>query len=471
MPPAGAPGAGSRSLVHLHSQGGGGQELKETMSEIIVIGGGLAGSEAAWQAAQAGLAVTLYEMRPVQQTPAHVTDRLAELVCSNSLGSNLVDRAPGLLKEELRRLGSLVIACADETAVPAGGALAVDREAFAALVTERIAAEPRITLRREEVTALPTDRPVIVATGPLTSPPLAAEIGRLCGTDYLYFYDAMAPIVTAESVDRRIAFRASRYGQGEGEGDYLNCPMTRAEYDRFVAALLSAETIPLRDFEREDPRFFEACLPVEVLAARGEKALAFGPLKPVGLIDPRTGKRPYAVVQLRQDNRAGTLYNLVGFQTNLKWGEQERVFRLIPGLEQAEFVRFGQMHRNTFINAPALLHPTMQFRRREDLFFAGQITGTEGYIGSVASGLVAGLNAARLVGGQPLLAFPPTTMIGALCRYVAGADPHNFQPMKANFGLLPPLAPPVRNKRARYAAYARRALADLERFHEDHNLR
>ena len=441
------------------------------MSEIVVIGGGLAGSEAAWQAAQAGLAVTLYEMRPAQQTPAHVTDRLAELVCSNSLGSNLVDRAPGLLKEELRRLGSLVIACADETAVPAGGALAVDREAFAALVTERIAAEPRITLRREEVTALPTDRPVIVATGPLTSPPLAAEIGRLCGTDYLYFYDAMAPIVTAESVDMRIAFRASRYGQGEGEGDYLNCPMTRAEYDRFVAALLSAETIPLRDFEREDPRFFEACLPVEVLAARGEKALAFGPLKPVGLTDPRTGKRPYAVVQLRQDNRAGTLYNLVGFQTNLKWGEQERVFRLIPGLEQAEFVRFGQMHRNTFINAPALLHPTMQFRRREDLFFAGQITGTEGYIGSVASGLVAGLNAARLVGGQPLLAFPPTTMIGALCRYVAGADPHNFQPMKANFGLLPPLAPPVRNKRARYAAYARRALADLERFYEDHNLR
>ena len=440
------------------------------MSEIVVIGGGLAGSEAAWQAAQAGLAVTLYEMRPAQQTPAHVTDRLAELVCSNSLGSNLVDRAPGLLKEELRRLGSLVIACADETAVPAGGALAVDREAFAALVTERIAAEPRITLRREEVTALPTDRPVIVATGPLTSLPLAAEIGRLCGTDYLYFYDAMAPIVTAESVDMRIAFRASRYGQGEGEGDYLNCPMTRAEYDRFVAALLNAETIPLRDFEREDPRFFEACLPVEVLAARGEKALAFGPLKPVGLTDPRTGKRPYAVVQLRQDNRAGTLYNLVGFQTNLKWGEQERVFRLIPGLERAEFVRFGQMHRNTFINAPTLLHPTMQFRRREDLFFAGQITGTEGYIGSVASGLVAGLNAARLVGGQPLLAFPPTTMIGALCRYVAGADPHNFQPMKANFGLLPPLEPPVRNKRARYAAYARRALADLERFHEDHNL-
>ena len=447
-----------------------GSSGKETMSDLIIIGGGLAGSEAAWQAARRGLTVTLYEMRPVQRTPAHVTDRLAELVCSNSLGSNLVDRAPGLLKEELRRLGSLIIACADETAVPAGGALAVDREAFAALVTERIAAQPRITLRREEVSTIPPDRPVVIATGPLTSPPLAAEIGRLSGSESLYFYDAMAPIVTAESVNMEIAFRASRYDRGEGEGDYLNCPMTRAEYERFVEALLTAETIPLRDFEREDPRFFEACLPVEVLAARGEKALAFGPLKPVGLTDPRTGKRPYAVVQLRQDNRAATLYNMVGFQTNLKWGEQERVFRLIPGLERAEFVRFGQMHRNTFINAPTLLHPTMQFRRRDDLFFAGQITGTEGYIGSVASGLVAGLNAARLVAGQPLLVFPPTTMVGALCRYVAGADPRHFQPMKANFGLLPSLEPPVRNKRARYAAYARRALADLERFNENYHL-
>jgi len=434
------------------------------MSDLVVIGGGLAGSEAAWQAAQQGLSVTLYEMRPLRQTPAHVTDRLAELVCSNSLGSNLVDRAPGLLKEELRRLGSMVLECADATAVPAGGALAVDREAFAQMVTERIADHPRITLRREEVTTIPTDRPTVIATGPLTSSSLAAEIGRLSGTEYLYFYDAMAPIVTAESVNMEIAFRASRYGRGEGEGDYLNCPMNRAEYERFVKALLSAETIPLRDFEREDPRFFEACLPVEVLAARGMEALAFGPLKPVGLTDPRTGKRPYAVVQLRQDNRAATLYNMVGFQTNLKWGEQERVFRLIPGLEQAEFVRFGQMHRNTFINSPRLLHPTMQFRARQDLFFAGQITGTEGYIGSVASGLVAGLNAARLVRGQSPLIFPPTTMIGALCRYITTADPDNFQPMKANFGLLPPLEPPVRNKRARYAAYARRALADLGRF-------
>ena len=434
------------------------------MPDLLVVGGGLAGSETAWQAAERGLEVTLCEMRPQHRTPAHVSDRLAELVCSNSLGSDLVDRAPGLLKEELRRLGSLVLACADASAVPAGGALAVDRDAFAQMVTDRIGAHPRIRLRREEVTAIPPDRPVVVATGPLTSPALAAAIAALTGSDHLYFYDAMAPIVTAESVDIAIAFRASRYGRGEEEGDYLNCPMTQAEYERFVQALLAAETIPLRDFEREDPRFFEACLPVEVLARRGPQALAFGPLKPVGLADPRTGRRPYAVVQLRQDNRAGTLYNLVGFQTNLKWGEQERVFRLIPGLERAEFVRFGQMHRNTFLNSPTLLRPTMQFRGRDGLFFAGQITGTEGYIGSVASGLVAGLNAARMAAGQPLAVFPPTTMIGALCAYICSAAPDGFQPMKANFGLLPPLDPPVRNKRERYAAYARRALADLEAF-------
>ncbi len=434
------------------------------MVDLVVIGGGLAGSEAAWQAAQRDLRVTLYEMRPRQMTPAHVSDRLAELVCSNSLGSNLIDRAPGLLKEELRRLGSLVVACADATAVPAGGALAVDRDAFARMVTDRIEAHRGITLRREEVEAVPGGGVVVMATGPLTSPALAGEIAALTGSDHLYFYDAMAPIVTAESVDMKVAFRASRYDRGEGEGDYLNCPMNQAEYERFVAELVSAETIPLRDFEREDPRFFEACLPIEVLAQRGEKALAFGPLKPVGLADPRTGRRPYAVVQLRQDDRAATLYNLVGFQTNLKWGEQERVFRLIPGLEQAEFERFGQMHRNTFINAPTLLRPTMQFGARDDLFFAGQITGTEGYVGSVASGFVAGLNAARLVMGQPLLSFRPTTMIGALCHYVCNADPEGFQPMKANFGLLPPLDPPVRRKRERYQAYAVRALADLDRF-------
>lgn len=434
------------------------------MADLDVIGGGLAGSEAAWQAAERGLQVRLYEMRPRQMTPAHVSDRLAELVCSNSLGSNLADRAPGLLKAELRRLDSLLVACADATAVPAGGALAVDRDAFAQMVTRRIGDHPRIALCREEVEAMPTDRPAIVATGPLTSPALATGIVSLTGAQHLYFYDAMAPIVSAESVDRTVVFRASRYGRGEGEGDYLNCPLTRAQYERFVQELLHAEAIPLRDFEQEDARFFEACLPVEELARRGQQALAFGPLKPVGLIDPRTGKRPYAVVQLRQDNQAATLYNLVGFQTNLKWSEQERVFRLIPGLEGAEFVRLGQMHRNTFINAPALLHPTMQFRAREDLFFAGQITGTEGYVGSVASGLVAGLNAARVVSGQTPVAFPPTTMIGALCSYVCTAAADNFQPMKANFGLFPPLDPPVRKKRERYAAYSRRALAALDRF-------
>ncbi len=432
------------------------------MTDLIVIGGGLAGSEAAWQAAERGMRVSLYEMRPQQRTPAHVSDRLAELVCSNSLGSNLRDRSPGLLKEELRRLGSLILACADATAVPAGGALAVDRDAFAELVTERVSIHPRIGLRREEVAAIPEGVHTVVATGPLTSPSLADEIASLSGADYLYFYDAMAPIVTAESVDMSIAFRASRYDQGEGSGDYVNCPMTEAEYERFVEELVQAETIALRAFEQEDPRFFEACLPVEVLAHRGHQSLAFGPLRPVGLTDPRTGRRPHAVVQLRQDNQAASLYNLVGFQTNLKWAEQERVFRLIPGLGRAEFVRFGQMHRNTFINSPRLLWPTMQFREREDLFFAGQITGTEGYVGSTASGLVAGLNVARLAAGQPLVQFPQTTMIGALCSYISGADPENFQPMKANFGLLPPLGRPVRKKRERYAAYARRALADLE---------
>ena len=431
---------------------------------LTVIGGGLAGSEAAWQAAERGLHVDLYEMRPVRMTPAHVTDQLAELVCSNSLGSNLPDRAPGLLKAELRRLRSLVVACADETAVPAGGALAVGREAFAQRVTERIEAHPRITLHRQEVEAFPERGVVVVATGPLTSPALAAHIAAWAGSDQLYFYDAMAPIVAVDSVDLSVAFRASRYGPDGDEGDYLNCPMTQAEYERFVDELLNAQRLPLRDFEREDPRFFEACLPVEVLAARGKQALAFGPLKPVGLTDPRTGRRPHAVVQLRQDDQAATLYNLVGFQTNLTWGEQERVFRLIPGLEQAEFVRFGQMHRNTFINSPTLLRPTLQSVGRDDLLFAGQITGTEGYIGSVASGLVAGLNAARLVQGAEPVQFPPTTMIGALCDYISSAGAKGFQPMKANFGLLPPLVPPVRNKRERYSAYSQRALADLDEF-------
>jgi methylenetetrahydrofolate--tRNA-(uracil-5-)-methyltransferase len=426
---------------------------------ITVVGGGLAGSEAAWQAAERGVDVTLYEMRPHRTTPAHVSGRLAELVCSNSLGSDLPDRAAGLLKAELRLLGSLVLACADATRVPAGGALAVGREAFAAEVTRRIETHPRIALVREEVQAIPGG-PAVIATGPLTSDVLAGAIAELTGQEQLYFYDALAPIVSAESIDMAVAFRASRYGKGDA--DYVNCPMTEQEYGRFVDALLAAERIPLRDFERENAQFFEGCLAVEVLAARGREALAFGPLRPVGLTDPRTGERPYAVVQLRQDNLAGTLYNLVGFQTNLRYGEQERVFRLIPGLERAEFVRFGHMHRNTFINAPLLLEPTMAFRERPDLFFAGQITGVEGYVGSVGSGWLAGVNAARLVLGREPLELPPVTMLGALCHYVSRAEPESFQPMKANFGLMPPLDPPVRNKRSRYRAYMERALASLE---------
>jgi methylenetetrahydrofolate--tRNA-(uracil-5-)-methyltransferase len=460
-------------------------------SELTIIGGGLAGSEAAWQAAERGVQATLYEMRPIHNTPAHVSDWLAELVCSNSMGARSVDRAMGLLKEEMRRLGSLIIACAEAAAVPAGAALAVDREVFAEAVTAHIAQHPNIELRRQEVTRIP-DGPLIIATGPLTSDALAKEIVALTGEDRLYFFDAMAPIVEAESIDEDVAFRASRYGRGEqNEGDYINCPMTEEEYHAFVDALLTAEVIPLRDFEREDQRFFEACLPIEVLAARGRDALAFGPLRPVGLTDPRTGRRPYAVVQLRQDNLAATLYNIVGFQTNLRWGEQKRVFRMIPGLENAEFMRYGQMHRNTFINSPALLDETLRYRgdrasgnRRiresgnEDnrmtpdflssnslippLWFAGQITGTEGYVGSAMGGLVAGLSAVRFLRGQAPLVFPETTMIGALLRYISHTDPKDFQPMKANFGLMPPLDRRIRRKQERYQAYARRALTSLQ---------
>ena len=431
---------------------------------LIVVGGGLAGSEAAWQAAQRGVRVLLYEMRPHRLTPAHTTGWLAEIICSNSLGSDELENALGLLKAELRFLGSLLMACADRTAVPAGKALAVDRELFARCVTEHLERHPNITIIREEVTEIP-DAPCILATGPLTSDALAAAIQRLTGREHLYFYDAISPIVAADSIDMSICFKGSRYRRGEDpDGDYINCPMTKEEYEAFVDALIHAETIPLRDFEREDPRFFEACLPIEVLARRGREALAYGPLRPTGLIDPRTGRQPYAVVQLRRDNRAGTMYSMVGFQTNLKWPEQRRVFRMIPGLQNAEFLRYGQMHRNTYINAPALLESTMQFRGRPDLFFAGQITGAEGYVGNIATGLVAGVNAARLLQGRPPLTFPITTMIGALCDYLAHADPRDFQPMKANFGLLPPLERPPRDRRERALAYARRALADLERF-------
>ncbi len=432
---------------------------------LTIIGGGLAGSEAAWQAAERGIRVILYEMRPAVHTPAHISDRFAELVCSNSLGSTLPDRAPGVLKAELKTLGSLLLACAEAAAVPAGSALAVDRTIFADTVTEWIATHPRITIHRQEVHSVP-DGPALIASGPLTSDALAADLQRLTGQTSLSFFDALAPIVSLDSVDMRVAFRASRYDEGSDEGDYINCPMNEGEYDRFWQALNQAERSPLRDFEQEDARFFEGCLPVEVIAGRGREALAFGPLRPVGLVDPRTGERPFAVVQLRQDNLAGTLFNLVGFQTNLRWGEQERVFRLIPGLENTEFVRFGQMHRNTFLNSPVILHPTLQSRRRADLLFAGQITGVEGYVGSIATGLLAGLNAARLLAGQYPVIMPPNTMLGALVHYATHAEAKSFQPMKANFGLLPPAEHRLK-KRERFAFYAERSERSLRRFLRD----
>lgn len=431
---------------------------------VIVIGGGLAGSEAAWQIAERGFPVALYEMRPQQNTPVHTTAWLAELVCSNSLGSDLPDRAPGVLKAELRRLGSLLLRCAEQASVPAGGALAVDRELFAQQVTEAVENHPLITLIHEEVTRIPAG-PCVIASGPLTAEKLAGEIMNMVGQEYLYFYDAIAPMVVAESIDMSVAFRASRYGRGEVEaGDYINCPMTKEEYERFVAALLEAELITLHHFEREDPHFFEGCLPVEQIAARGVQALAFGPMRPVGLKDPRTGKRPYAIVQLRQDNLAGTLYNLVGFQTNLRWGEQKRIFQMIPGLEKAEFARYGQMHRNTFINSPEYLRPTLQYKNRDDLFFAGQITGVEGYVGNIGTGLLAGINLANVLAERPVWELPQTTMLGALCYYVTHAASADFQPMKANFGILPVLENPPKNKRERHRLYADRATETLETF-------
>jgi methylenetetrahydrofolate--tRNA-(uracil-5-)-methyltransferase len=441
------------------------------MAELTVIGGGLAGSEAAWQAARRGIQVRLYEMRPWVASGAHRSASLAELVCSNSLGSKLIDRAPGLLKEEVKRLDSLLLQCAEQTAVPAGGALAVDREAFANRVTEQIEAHPNIQVIRQEVQEIP-EGAAVIASGPLTSPGLSQAIARLTGQDHLYFYDAIAPIVLADSIDLEIAFQASRYERGETQaGDYINCPLAREEYDTLVDALVNAERIELKDFELPIEggvragahHFFEGCLPVEILARRGREALAFGPLRPVGLVDPRTGRRPYAVVQLRQDNLAGTLYNMVGFQTNLKFTEQQRVFRMIPGLSQAQFARYGQMHRNTFIFSPAHLRPTLQFRGREDLFFAGQITGVEGYMGNIATGLLAGWNAARLLRGDAALELPKTTMLGALCHYICNAREIDFQPMKANYGLLPEIQA-EKGKRNRARAYSNRALQDLESY-------
>lgn len=446
------------------------------MDELIVVGGGLAGSEAAWQAAIRGIRVRLYEMRPSTPTGAHISWNLAELVCSNSFGSNLADRASGLLKEELRRLGSLLLQIAEATSIPAGTALAVDREAFSRKVTEVIASHPMITLVREEVCEIPSSL-AIIASGPLTSPALSQSIQTLTGQEHLFFFDAIAPVVRADTINMEKAFRASRYGKAEHpEGDYINCPLTRAEYELFVTELIHAERIPLRDFEAPILQgvragvFFEGCLPVEVAASRGMQALAFGPMRPVGLIDPHTGRRPYAVVQLRQDNLAGTLYNMVGFQTNLLYQEQKRVFRLIPGLESAEFVRFGQMHRNTFLASPILLHPTLQLKSHEHLFFAGQITGVEGYMGNIATGLLAGINAARLARDLAPVAPPPTTMIGALCHYITHASLKDFQPMKANFGILPPLPNPENAKRERAMQYVSRALTDLDLWINTHDL-
>jgi len=439
------------------------------MTDLIITGGGLAGSEAAWQAAQRGLKVQLFEMRPAVQTGAHQTHDLAELVCSNSLGSNLPDRASGLLKNEARMLGSMLLECAEATSLPAGGALAVDRELFARRVTERIVNHPNIEILRAEVKEIPAS-PTIIASGPLTSPALSRSIASLGSQEHLFFFDAIAPIVHADSINMEIAFRASRYGTGEqDEGDYVNCPFTKEEYSTFVEALLHAERIELRSFEDaiksgvKAGHFFEGCLPIEIIAERGIDTLAFGPMRPVGLRDPRTGKRPYAVVQLRQDNLAASLYNLVGFQTNLKFPEQKRILRLIPGLENAEFIRYGQMHRNTFIASPKLLRSTLQHVTRDDLFFAGQITGVEGYMGNIATGLLAGLNAARLHHGEQLITLPQTTMLGALCHYVTHADLKDFQPMKANFGILPSLDLPSNiGKRERGKAYAEHALGALQ---------
>ena len=441
--------------------------------DLNVIGGGLAGSEASWQAAKLGLHVRLYEMRPTVSTGAHQTSNLAELVCSNSLGSNLPDRASGILKNELRRLGSLLMECTESAMLPAGAALAVDREIFSRKVTDCLSAHPFVEIVREEVIDIPSGL-TIIASGPLTSKQFSIAIAAQTGEEHLHFYDATAPIVSANSINMEIAYRASRYGSRElGIGDYINCPITKDEYGVFVEALLTAKRIRLHPFEAEIDQgvktnahnFFEGCLPVEIMARRSRQALLFGPMRPTGLTNPHTGRWSYALVQLRQDNLAGSLYSLVGFQTNLTYPEQNRVFRLIPGLEKAEFVRYGQMHRNTFIDAPKVLLPTLQFRARSDLFFAGQITGVEGYTGNIGTGLLAGLNAARIFYGNKPITLPETTMLGALCHYITYADLIDFQPMKANFGILPPHDSNRRmDKRERSHLFAERARVHLENF-------
>jgi methylenetetrahydrofolate--tRNA-(uracil-5-)-methyltransferase len=467
------------------------------MKTVTIVGGGLAGSEAAWQAASRGVSVVLHEMRPVRPTAVHKTDGLAELVCSNSFRGDKLDNAVGLLKEEMRRLGSLIMRAADEARVPAGAALAVDRDLFSSRVTEAIASHPLIGIRRGEVTTIPSgaEGPVIIATGPLTSDALSAEIAALVGSKHLYFYDAISPIVLSESIDRSKVFRASRWGRSlgvrpgsdrgqtgvrpgsdpgltppacgvdDGEGDYLNCPFTREEYQRFYDALMAAEKAPLHELDKAT--FFEGCLPIEVMASRGVDTLRFGPMKPVGLPDPRTGRDAYAIVQLRQDNIAGDHFSLVGFQTQMKWGEQARVLKSIPGLENAEFVRFGMIHRNTYVNSPTVLHETWQTRVRPDLFFAGQMSGVEGYVESAASGLIAGRNAAALVLGEPPSAPPRTTALGALAYYASHADPKHYVPSNISFGLLPALEHRVKGKKDRNILISERALADLGRWEAD----
>jgi methylenetetrahydrofolate--tRNA-(uracil-5-)-methyltransferase len=424
---------------------------------IHVIGGGLAGTEAAWQIASAGVSVILWEMRPNRYSGAHHTEHLAELVCSNSFGAMASDRAAGLLHEELRQLGSVVISKADEHAVPAGGALAVDR----GRLTETLSRHPLIELRREELRVIP-EGIVVLATGPLTSPELAEDLRRFTGMEYLSFFDAASPIIVGESINRDIAFMASRYDKGEAA--YLNCPMNKEQYLQFWQELRTAEQVELKDFERETAKFFEACLPIEEQAQRGEDTMRYGPLKPVGLSDSRTGERPYAVIQLRQEDKAGQLWNMVGFQTNLRWGEQKRVFQMIPGLENAEFVRLGVMHRNTFINAPQLMLPSLQFKERPTLLAAGQLIGTEGYTAAAAGGWLAGTNAARLALGKESLTISNTTMMGALFEFISSASPKHFQPMPPNFGIFPELGEKIKNKQERYGRYRDRALAEVREF-------
>ena len=449
---------------------------------VRIVGGGLAGSEAAWQAASLGVPVTLHEMRPIRPTAVHKTDRLAELVCSNSFRGDKLDNAVGLLKEEMRRLGSLVMRAAEDSRVPAGAALAVDRERFSEIVTRTLAGHPLVSIVREEIVSIPASserEPVIVATGPLTSDALSTDIARLVGADHLYFYDAISPIVLAETIDRSKVFRASRWdrslpfdsraralaqgpacGVDDGQGDYLNCPLTREEYERFYDELIAAPSATVHDFDKE--KFFEGCLPIEVMAHRGRDTLRFGPMKPVGLVDPRTGREPYAAVQLRQDNLAGDHFSLVGFQTQIKWGDQARVLRLIPGLEHAEFVRFGMVHRNTYVNGPTVLAETWQVRTRPTLFLAGQMSGVEGYVESAASGLLAGLNAASMAAGGHVRPAPRTTALGALAYYVSHANPAHYEPSNVTFGIMQPLERAPKGRKLRNEALSARALADLD---------